>query len=140
LLAQSCGDDEKKPDPFGIEGRYTMRTAAGQKLPALIHEETLSGPSGPVHVQIDANGGVLTLDDGGYTHQVDLGVYADGQPQPGDWNDRGVYEAIGDSVAFVSDLFETIDFSGRLDGADLVITAIVVGDDAAEPVSFRYTR
>lgn len=130
LAGGGCGDDPEKPEPVGIEGSYTLRTAGGATLPATIHEETVPGPP-PFHVRIDANSGLLTLEDDGYVHQVFLSIYIDGQMQPGGWNDHGSFTVTGDSISFVSELYETIDFTGTVDGATITALANVIGEEAA---------
>lgn len=138
----ACGDGPTTPS--GPVGQYALTHAAGQPLPGTVFDGTIDDPSGVTpsfRLRMVATSGALTLTvDGAYQHAVDLTATIDGAPQPAiHWRDHGLYTSQGDSVQFVSDFHENVQFAGSAAAGRLEIDDSLVVRLVGEGPSTRFS-
>jgi hypothetical protein len=141
----ACSDGPVAPS--GPAGQYALALAGGHSLPGTVFDGMITDPTGVApsfHLQFVATSGSLTLTaDGHYQHALDFSATIDGAPQPATlWRDHGQYTLRGDSVAFVSDFHENVQFAGslaagRLDVEDSVVVRLV---GEGPPTRFAFLR
>jgi hypothetical protein len=147
LLGGTVACSDGPVTPSSPAGQYALAQAAGQPLPGTVFDGIIDDPTGvspSFHLQFVATSGSITLtNDGLYQHAIDLTATIDGAVQPTTlWRDHGQYTLRGDSVQFVSDFHQNVQFAGsagtgRLDIEDSLVVRLL---GQGPPTQFSFVR
>ena len=123
-LLVACGSDEatapREELPPSVVGSWTSRQIDGKAMPALINSGTEpEGWSWEVHVMYDS---LIVTPDGHWRQRVRVHeTNTKGETYPGSHNDWGTWTRQGNTIHFVSEWIEAVEFDAQLTPDGLVV-------------------